>query len=306
MIVRDLRTMTPLLPFTWSEAQGLGLSRREVDEKVRVGQLRRILRNVYVDSRVPDSLGLRACAAGLVLTSQGVFVDRTAAWLHGVDILDYRELEILPPLECVVLRDRSRIERPECVGGERDLAPQDVMRVVGVRVTTPLRTALDLGCVLRRPDALAAMDMFARLHGVTREHLEASLPRYRRRRGVVQLRGLVPLVDGLSESSGESRTRLAVHDAGLPPPVLQHWVHHHGEPLFRLDLAYPKHRVAVEYDGEDWHDRTQEQRDADRARRTWLEQHGWTTIVVCKGDFSPEGLTRWLGDLRDALRPGRR
>ena len=296
----------PHVPFTWTDARRLGLSRRHVDELVRTRELRRILRNVYVDARVPDSLDLRAQAAALVLPSHGVFVDRTAAWLHGVDILDYRELEILPPLECVVLRDRSRIERPECVGGERDLAPYDLMRVYGVRVTTPLRTALDLGCVLRRPDGLASLDRFARLHGITREHLEASLPRYRRRRGVVKLRGLVPLVDGRSESTGESRTRLAVHDAGLPPPVPQHWVLHHGEPLFRLDLAYPKHRVAIEYDGEQWHDRTQEQRDADRARRTWLEQHGWTVIVVRKGDFSPEGLTRWLGELRDALRPGRR
>ena len=138
----------PQVPFTWSDARRLGLSRRHVDELVRTRQLRRILRNVSVDARVPDSLELRAQAAGLVLTSQGVFVDRTAAWLHGVDILDYRELEILPPLECVVLRDRSRIERPECVGGERDLAPYDVMRLSGVRVTTPLRTALDLGCLL--------------------------------------------------------------------------------------------------------------------------------------------------------------
>lgn len=295
----------PAEPFTWSDARRLGFRRREVDEAVRTGRLRRVVRGVYVAAAAPDSLDLRAMAAGLVLADRGVYVDRTAAWLHGVDVLDYRELEVLPPLECVVLRDRSRIERGECVGGERDLSRGDVTFINGVPVTTPLRTALDLGCVLHRPDALAAMDMFARHHGVTRERLHASLPRYRRRRGVVKLRGLVPLVDGRSESPRESRTRLAVHDAGLPAPVPQFWVLHHGARVFRLDLAYPKHRIAIEYDGEEWHDCTREQGDHDRARRRWLEDQGWTVIVVRRGDFSVEGRTRWLAELRDALRAPR-
>ncbi len=169
-------------------------------------------------------------------------------------------------------------------------------------MTTPLRTALDLGCLLPRPDGLAALDRFWREHGITRGALEASLPRYRRRRGVVKLRELVALTNPLAESPRESRTRLAIIDAGLPAPVLQFWVEHHGEPLFRLDLAYPRHRVAVEYDGEEWHDRTQEQRDADRVRRDWLERHGWTVIVVRRGDFSAETRGRWLRELRAALR----
>ena len=43
-----------------------------------------------------------------VVVPGAVFVDRTAAWLHGVDVLDYRELEVLPPVECVVLRGPAR------------------------------------------------------------------------------------------------------------------------------------------------------------------------------------------------------
>ena len=292
----------PAGPFTRSDARDVGLSPAQIAELVRCRTIRRVLRNVYVACDVPDTVEVRAAAAALAVVPGAVFVDRTAAWLHGVDVFDYRELEVLPPVECVVLRDRSRIERPECVGGERDLAPSDVMRVHGLRVTTPLRTALDLGCVLPRPDALAALDMFARVHGVTRAELEVSLERYRRRRGVVQLRSLVPLVDGLAESARESRTRLAIIDDGLPVPRLQHWVEEHGVPLFRLDLAYPRHRVAVEYDGAEWHDRTDEQRDADRLRRRWLADNGWTVIVVRRGDFAPGRRTRWLDELRAALR----
>lgn len=291
----------PDTPFTSAEAAALGLSRQTLRDLVAARVVRRVLRNVYVRADVEDTIDLRARAAARTVVPDAVLVDRTAAWLHGVDVLDYREHEILPPIECVVLRDRSRIERRACAGGERDLAPYDVMRLHGLRVTTPLRTALDLGCLLPRPDGLAALDRFGRMHGITREVLEASLPRYRRRRGVVKLRQLVALVDPRSESPRESRTRLAIIDDGLPAPLPQFWVEKHGQRLFRLDLAYPRHRVAVEYDGEEWHDRTQDQRDADRARRDWLERHGWTVIVVRKGDFSPERRARWLRELRAAL-----
>jgi hypothetical protein len=290
----------PKGPFTTADARALGLSRRDLDAGVRESRLCRVLHGVYRRADTPDTVEMRIAAAARVLTPMAVYCDRTAAWLHGVDVFDYRELEILPPLDCVVLRGRSRIERGQCAGGERDLLPEDVMTLGAVRVTTPLRTALDLGCRLRRPEGLVALDLFARHHDVSVDVLVRSLPRYRRRRGVVRLRELVPLVDPRSESPGESRTRLVIHDAGVPAPVPQHWVMHRGEPLFRLDLAWPKHRVAVEYDGE-WHESTEQQRAADRARRQWLREHGWTIIVVRRGDLDPDEASMWIEDLRGAL-----
>ncbi len=294
----------PDRPFTRAHAAELGVSPQQLRDLVGQRQVRRVLRNVYVRCEVPDSIEVRVAAARLVLTPGAVFVDRTAAWLHGVDVFGYRDLEVLPPLECVVLRDRSRIERPECLGGERDLLPRDVMHVFGVPVTTPLRTALDLGCALPRPDGLAALDMFLRVHEMTQADYRRELPRYRGRRGVVKLRGLVVLCDARAESARESRTRLAIHDDDLPAPVPQVWVVDGGVRIFRLDLAYPRHRVAVEYDG-DWHVATDEQREADRRRRRWLAEHGWTVIVVRKGDFDARRRARWLGELRAALGLGR-
>lgn len=49
------------------------------------------------------------------------------------------------------------------VGGTRGLIDRDVTTIGGVQVTTKLRTALDLGRLLWRFDALAALDGFARL-----------------------------------------------------------------------------------------------------------------------------------------------
>ena len=56
----------------------------------------------------------------------------------------------------------------------REAFDRDIMRVGDVWTTTPLRTALDLGCHLRRRDAYAALNEFARLHGITPEQLSPS------------------------------------------------------------------------------------------------------------------------------------
>ena len=59
-------------------------------------------------------------------------------------------------------------------------------------------------------------------------------------------------------------------------------------------------RVAVEYDGEDFHSRP-EQRERDRQRRAKLRELGWKVMVLTKGDFSPERTDEWIRRLRDAL-----
>jgi len=290
----------PAVPFTLAQASEFGYSRTELDKLVRQRAVRRVLRNVYVRTDVPDTIEVRAFAASLVHPF-GIISDRFAAWMHGVDVFDYRELEILPDVETVVLRRGSRIRRSGCKGGRRDLAPGDVMVINGMQVLTPLRTAMDLGCSLNRRNALAALDAFMRLYGITREQMEAELPRYFRRRGVVQLRELIPLADPRAESQAESWTRLEIVDAGLPKPEPQYWVVHRGRKLFRLDLAYPKSKVCVEYDGEEFHsDEVARQRD--RARRKWLRDHGWTVIVVDKDSFTGDALFAWLQELREALR----
>ena len=259
-----------------------------------------MLQGVYRPVSVPDSPEARARAAMLVVRPFAVICDRTASWLHGIDTFEYRELDILPPVETIVLRGNNRVRRQGCTGGIRDLARADIMEIEGFRLTTPVRTAMDLACKLSRYEALAVLDGFMRRHGLTQADLKAELPRYRRRRGVVQLRQLIPIADPQAESSGESWTRLAIIDAGLPTPQPQYWVSDGDFDTYRLDLAYPKHRVAIEYDGRDFHS-TPAQRAADEARRHWLREQDWIVIVVDKGSFSSQALARWIQELREAL-----
>ena len=279
----------------------LGLPRSDFYDLVHRGLIRAVVREAYVRADVPDSIELRAAAVALVAAPGHVVVDRTAAMIHGVDTFTYAELEDLPPVETCALRGRRPTRRTGADGRTRDLRSSDIMEVGGLRVTTPLRTALDLGCNLRRREAMGALNAFARLHGVTVEQLRAELDRLRRRRGIIQLRELAQLVDARLESARESWTLLAIHDAGLPLPEPQVWIEIDGLPTYRLDFAYRRKRVCVEYDGFDFHELTEDQRRQDRVRREWLRANGWTVIVIRAGDFAGDRLDAWLRELRSAL-----
>lgn len=297
---RSAMIVWPDLPFTSHTARSLGASPDQLTEAVANSELVRVLTGVYLRADIPLDLVAKSRCAALVVTPHSVLCDRTAAWIHGIDVLRYAELDVVPPVESYVLRGHHPTDRSECAGGTRDLLPEDWMDVHGLRVTTPLRTALDLACKLPRREALAALDAFVRTHGITHRDLHVLLRRYRRRRGVVQARTLVPLADGRSESPGETWTRLEIKDRGLPSPTPQYWVLVRGIPTYRLDLAYPHARIAIEYDGEAFHS-SQSDRDRDAIRRSWLRAQGWHVIVLTKASFTPEECDRWIEDLRSRL-----
>ena len=299
----SLLSELPRRPFTQAEAGALGLSRSAFYRLVKSGVLRAVVRGVVVHADLPDDHVSRAAAVALAIPAHHVAVDRTAAAVHGVQTFTYAERDAPPPVEACALRGRNPTHLDGVDGRSRDLTAEDVMTIGSLRVTTPLRTACDLGCVLRRREAYAAMVGLARGHGLTPVQFTRLLPRFAGRRGVIQLRELIPLIDTRLESARECWTLLAIHDAGLPHPEPQHWIVIDGVPTYRLDFAYVGARVCVEYDGFDAHDATDDQREYDAARRAWLRENGWTVIVVRIGDFTGDALDRWLDELRAALRP---
>jgi hypothetical protein len=288
-------------PFTFAEAVRLGLTPGRLRRAVRDGDVRRVLHGVYVHGDVPLTVETRIAAAARVMNPDAVVCDRTAAWIWGVDTFAFRELDGVPALETFVVRGRHRSSRAESRGGVRDLIREDWVEVGEIKVTTPLRTALDLGCRLNRREALAAMDALMRAHGFARADLATALPRFYRRRGVIQLRELIPLVNPRAESQRESWIRLEMHDFGLPAPELQWWIEVNGVATYRLDLAYPHARIAVEYDGAEHHT-SPEDRARDESRRAWLRAHGWIVIVIRGEAFAPDADRGWLIEVREAFR----
>ena len=272
------------LPFTAAMAAVLGVSHGQLRRLVARGLVRRVCRGVYAVAQAPDDLEFRARALGLVVSPSAVVTDRTAAWLHGVDILPRSALTVPPPVS-VFQRPGTRSRRDGVTSGERMLLPRDIVEVHGLAVTSPLRTALDLGRLLWRYDALGALDQFLRI-GVPADELVAEIERFKGFRGVVQLRYLVPLADPRAESLPEGALRLHWLDAGLPKPELQWWVYdEYGTALFRLDLALPEVLFAAECDGTEFHTADRD-REHDHERRGWLADcRGWLIEVFVNDDI---------------------
>jgi hypothetical protein len=268
-------------PFTAAQATTAGLTRGQLRILATQGAVRRVLRGVFVDDGVPDSLDLRARALALVVPADTVVCLRTAAWLWGVDALAFGAHLELPPLDLMRPAGRSAVRRPVVAGCTGPLLPADVTDLAGVRVTNPTRTTADVLRVLARPDALAAGDAMARHAGVlVGEVEELLLARFGGYRGVVQARELVGLVDARAESVMESRTRLRALDAGFPPfePQVEVWDDCGGF-VARLDLGRVQDLRGLEFDGDAAHGSAGQQRH-DRARRRRVESLGWGLMVV--------------------------
>lgn len=200
-------------PFTTAMAAAAGLDRTSLDRLRRSGQVRRVLRGVYVDSTVPDSVQLRAKALGHLVDRRRVAVDRSAAWVHGLTLpVTSGRATTGAPVETLLATRPVRGSR----GASRDLAQRDVESIEGLRVTTPLRTALDLGRLLPEGLALGTLDWFLGHGRFTHQQLLAELPRMAGHRGVGQLRELAAQADDRPASVAESVLRLAWHRARLP------------------------------------------------------------------------------------------
>ena len=279
-------------PFTSEEAHRVGIHSTELSQLCAEGYLHRPLKGVYVATQVPDSLELRAAVLRLVVPPDAVITDRTAGWLLGAPmVLAPGDHLVVPQVAMFVNRKGARLRNDLAESGQRTLRREDVTEVLGLQVTTPIRTACDLGRLLSRDRAFAALDAMLALGAFGSAELWDATQRFRGMRGVRQLRAFVPLADGRAQSPGESILRLRWIDLlMLPRPELQIEVVRPGQWSYWLDLGVEELRYAVEYDGEEWHLRTPEQRERDRKRRTWLrEEKGWIIDPVTKQNVFGRG-----------------
>jgi hypothetical protein len=275
------------VPFTAAVAKAVGVPQPMLRLWCRLGLLRQPIRGVYVAAQVPDSLYLRAQCLALAAPEDAVICDRHAGWLQGAEMVlaPNEHLELLPV--SMYLPTGRRLRNGLADGGERRLRPEDITEVMGIPVTTKLRTAWDLGRVRSRERSLSAMDQMLRLPGFPLLEFLAGVERFRGERWVTTLRALAPLADGRAESPPESILRLYWIDAGLPRPVPQLEVWADGRLVARLDIGNLEILYAIEYDGIEWHS-APEQRLHDRRRRREVRTAGFEIDVVkCKHVFGP-------------------
>lgn len=276
-------------PFTAVMARARGIHPVELSRLVELGLVRRLLRGVYVASQADDSLRLRVAALRLVVPPGAVVTDRTAGWLHGAEmILAPGDHLVVPPVSVFHRGRGCRVRTDLVASGQRMMPDEHVMEIDGLLVTTPLRTACDLGRLLKRGPALAALDAMLRLRVFGEDELLAAAAGYRGYRWVRQLRALAPLADRRAESPPESILRLRWLDCpGLPRPEPQRPVPAPADVeggRYFVDLGIDELKFGVEYDGEEAHG--PEQAPHDDARRSWItEQERWVLRVVRKDEL---------------------
>jgi hypothetical protein len=264
-----------------------GFSWREIRALVVGGKLRRVIPGVLVDRGHPDDLALRAAAISLVRPAGAVAARLTAAWLHGLDVVPPGQSMADLPLEFIVPRGSSPVRRAGCRGFTGSVPDGDVMSADDVLVTTPLRTAADLGRYLPRLHAVVAIDAFADAHLIDLDVLAEAALALGGRRNAARLRAAVGIADDGAESPGESWTRVRLIDAGLPAPRTQIQLVLPGGRIVRLDMGYDKWQVGVEFDGESYHCSASDLRH-DESRRRDINRHGWSIVVARKGDVLPD------------------
>ncbi|OZF38695.1 hypothetical protein CH296_03050 [Rhodococcus sp. 14-2496-1d] len=256
-------------PFVGSEALANGLVTRQQLRQ----HFRRIYRDVYIDPGSELDAPTKARAAWLYSRGKAVVSGLSAAAVHGSGWISADH-----DAELIWAEHRQKL------GGLRigfdELLPEESETVDGLVVTTAARTAYDLG--RRRPfgTAVGRLDALCRATGVGVHDIARLAENHRGARGIVQLRAVLAVVDAGAESPQETRTRLALMNAGLPRPQTQiEVVGPDGRVFARIDIGWARWKVAVEYDGEQhWSD--ERQRAWDIERQHLLESMGWTVIRV--------------------------
>ena len=249
------------------------LSRRGLEDQLKCGVLQKIWHGIYGRGEVTDALRLR----GLDL-SAGTKVAvclTTAASMYGFDTEADADLHVLNP------GGRRLRSTDGLVVHRREGAP--LTTVAGRLATTAAWTAIEVARSLRRPRALATLDAALRSTTCSRGELARAIELQSGRRGVVNVRELLPLASPLAESPMESEARLVMIDGGLPPPVLQYELIDLTGRLWRLDFAWPEFRVAAEYDGVDWHSGPDAFR-RDRKRSAALQDMAWVVVPIIAED----------------------
>lgn len=238
---------------TFSRAQAVrsGYSPHEIAAAVRMGRLVRVRRGAYAAAteRTSDPEHLHLLRAhdvraklgdGVVLSHQSaILIHRLPVWGASLDTVHVTRVD-----------DRRTRNRAGVESHRVAVCDGEVTRVGSLDVTTVVRSLVDPARSSGFEAAVWSMDAALRRGVVSREGLERSAAGAAGRPGAGDARRAVAFADGGSESVDESRLRVATHELGLPPPVLQHLFRDEdGRPVGRVDFWWPNVNVIGEFDG---------------------------------------------------------
>ena len=263
--------------------------------QLRHREILRTSRDTYLPLAAAADLRQRIDAVLLGAPSAAVVSHLTAAAVWGFQVPlvaeDGRVHLTVPPDS----RVRSRSDRKvHC-----SVVPEpETRRLGGLSVTSPSRTWIDVAAVVPAGALLALTDQML-AQGFPADGFPRIIDRSPGRRGVVRARSVLPCANALAGSPMESVLRWLIHEAGLPRPVLQHVIRDAaGVFLGQVDLAWPEHRVVVEFDGDLHRERRVFVKDLRRQNSIVLA--GWQMLRFTSADVLGRGRAV-VGTIADVL-----
>ena len=259
----------PLLTRAMALAGGI------TDWQLRGPSYQRLFNGVNAPSDLPITAALMARGALLAAPPGSLAARHTAAELWRGIVPDQPDVHLAIPPSA----------RMQVAGIDaRAWAGTSSSRRAGILLTTPADTFVDLAADLTLVDLVVLGDSLVRRGLLAPRDLVAAAE-LAHGRGVRAARRAARLVRLGVDSAMETRLRLLLVLAGLPEPVVNLVIRDDvGTWLFRLDLAYPEVKVAIEYDGRQ-HAESRTQWVKDVGRREWFDGDGWRIVTVLSGDL---------------------
>lgn len=289
----------PLLGLVTKDLLDARLTPAQRRALVRSGWLIAVHPGVYRLAGAPVTWEQEQLAGQLYLGARGVSAARSAARLWRMESVPAERHEF-------VAETRHTSRRRGLVVHSSTLLPAGHIVTLGPhRLTSPARTLVDLSATLW-PDRYgtvldkAARDGLATFDDVERVRMELRA-RGRRRTTVVD----EVLADrlgtaGPGDSELVARAVRWIRAAGMPQPQTEVWVVVRGD-RYRLDVAWPLAKVAVECDG--WRDHRMRTRfSSDRRKVTELHLGGWLVVIIT-ADTPRAVFIRQVADALAARRP---
>jgi very-short-patch-repair endonuclease len=248
---------------TLGQAVDLGMSRATVQRRAREGAWRRLHPGVYLvgGHRLTDEVRVRA--AWLWQGDAAAVSGEAAAYWHGFLPRAPMQIGLTVPSRCHPRR------RPGIVVTRRDLHQVDLTRARGVRVTAPPLTALETATAL--PNGSTFLDRALQRH-VRFPLVYRAFCRNMGRKGSSAAGRLLVAAADRADSAAERLLVRLLREAGIGG-----WVLGHTFGQWRIDLAFPREKVAVEVDGWAWHVDAERFRN-DRRKQNALVRAGWDPL----------------------------
>jgi hypothetical protein len=231
----------------------LGLGPRAIEYRVAIGRLIPVYRGVYAVGHVPLGMEARAHAAVLACGTGAVLSHGSAASLWRY-VRDWSAA-----LEVTAKSDRRR--PGITVHRATTLTRKDVTRQLGVPVTSPARTVLDVTPRLAEKPLRRFMRDARLTHTLNLSDLAELLDRHPHHPATGRLKPFLdPRAGGPTRSEFEDAFVEFARRYGLPAPITNTRVHG-----YEADALFPEERLIVELDGAEFHlDRYAFESDRDR------------------------------------------